>query len=167
MPSQPLGIAITLIALLTAPGCDPGAQDPSPVQNGNDVATQHQSYTRLLQTQNSGYTEPAERVLRDQAAYAQAWLTIHEGLAEDPPAVDFRREMVVLLALGERPTGGFTTQLEEFVREGDDARVRYSIAAPGRECMTTQAMTAPVDLVRVPRVEGAVGFERRQVVRPC
>jgi hypothetical protein len=33
--------------------------------------------------------------------------------------------------------------------------------------MTTQAITAPVDVVRVPRVPGAVRFEPRTVREDC
>jgi hypothetical protein len=75
--------------------------------------------------------------------------------------------MVVLLALGERSSGGHAIRFDGIDTSAGGATVRYTATRPGRECMTTQEITAPVEVVRVPRVEGAVRFERKDVVQDC
>jgi hypothetical protein len=123
---------------------------------------------RLYGAQTSAYDAAEEVVLRDRAAWQAAWQRLHNGLAAEPlPAVDFARDLVVLVALGERNSGGTTLRVDEVVQVGADTVVRYTVTEPGPGCMTAQVITSPVEVVRVPRAGGAVRFERRTRVTPC
>jgi len=107
-------------------------------------------------------------VLRTDAGLAGAWRTLHNGVpGNPPPAVDLTRKMVVLLALGPRNTGGFDIRVDSISAEGAGAVVRYTVTSPGPTCMNTQALTSPVDVVSVPRVDGQIRFDARRVVQPC
>ncbi len=164
--------ALAGLSATAAAGCGPTSQattsTSSTAHAGADVGADQQAYTRLLNSAHTGHTQPAELVLRDPEAFAAAWHQLHEGQPEgERPTVDFGSRMVVLLALGERGSGGHAVRFEEMVREGGDAVVRYTVTAPGPNCMTTQAITAPADVVSVPRVAGTVRFERRMVTEPC
>lgn len=157
------------IALLVAaaPGCAPASEPPPSAASATSVPTD-QPATRLLSSVISGYTEPAEEVIRDPAAWASAWRRLHDANpATALPEVDFGQSMVVLLALGERSSGGHAVRFDELSREGDTATVRYTVTSPGPNCMSTQAITSPVDVVRVARVPGTVRFERRMVQQAC
>ena len=156
------------------PDSAPVAAESSPTPTsaapaaGADVRPDQPTLTRLASATTSGFTEPAELVLRDAPALAEAWRTLHGGIpAESPPAVDLARDMVVLVALGERSSGGHAVRVDGVSPAGDGATVRYTATRPGASCMTTMEITSPVDAVRVPRVDGAVRFERRDVVREC
>ena len=156
------------------PDSVPTGATPAPVAGaaptpsaGADVS-QPPAQTRLAAVSTSGFTEPAELVLRDAAALAEAWRTLHAGApADPPPTVDFARRMVLLLAIGERPGGGHDVRFDEIVATDDGATVRYTVTSPGASCMTTMAITSPAEAVQVARVAGAVRFERREVVRAC
>jgi hypothetical protein len=113
--------------------------------------------------------EPAERVARDRAAWEAAWQSLHRGLAAGPaPAVDFGRDMVALVALGDRPTGGYAVRIEGTSVAPDGALLVHVVRTrPGPTCMLTQATTSPVDVARVPRAAGAVRFVSREEVTPC
>ena len=157
-----------------SPDSAPVTADSSPTLTsaapaaGADVRPDQPTLTRLVSATTSGFTEPAELVLRDAPALAEAWRTLHGGIpAESPPAVDLARDMVVLVALGERSSGGHAVRVDGVSAAGDGATVRYTATRPGASCMTTMEITSPVDAVRVPRVDGAVRFERRDVVREC
>jgi hypothetical protein len=122
----------------------------------------------LLTQQNSAYRQDAELVVRDAAAWAQAWRALHGGVpGEDPPAVDFARHMVVVVATGERSTGGHGVRVDAVAAERSGAVVRYTVTEPGPGCMTTQSITAPVDVVRAPHATGTIRFERRTVQQDC
>lgn len=159
------------LAGLAAGGCGPESQpssSPSAPEPGASVSTDEQAATRLLSATVSGFTEPAEWVLRDADRFGEAWRTVHQGVpGASAPTVDFGDRMVVLLALGERSTGGFSVRFDELVRKGSGAVVRYTVTTPGPGCMTTQMLTAPVDVVSVPSVDGEVRFDRRTVVQDC
>jgi hypothetical protein len=169
MPSPQLAVALATLGLLAGNGCGPTAQVSPATQDAAEVTPEQQSHTRLAASDQSGFQEPAELVLRDQASFAEAWARVHAMLvpAPPPPRVDFTRQMVVVLAIGTRSSGGHAVRFDGMDREGDGARVRYTVSEPGPDCMTTQAITAPVELVGVPRVDGPVRFERRQAIAPC
>lgn len=120
----------------------------------------------------SAVTEAGVRVLRDRAAWEEAWRELQSGPVDGPPprapAVDFAREMVVVVAAGEKPSGGHTIRVDATSSAADGALVLHlTRASPGPGCMTTMAITSPVDAVRVPRTDGAVRTTARDVVTPC
>jgi hypothetical protein len=163
---------VTLLCLglaLVACGAAPEAAAPMPDADASAGApAPAQPPVPLLAQQTSGFTEPVELVLRDRAALADAWRTLHAGLpGNPPPSVDLVSRMVVLVALGERSTGGHDVRVDGVVPDGDGATVRYTVTQPGPGCMTTQMITSPVVAVSVPRVAGDVRFERRTATQAC
>lgn len=152
--------------------CGPSAPDgatPAPDADvGADRPAAAQPVTRLASMQTSGYARPLELVVRDAAGWQAAWATLHDGMpGEPPPAVDFDGSMVLLVAIGERPTGGYDVRVDSVVPQGRGGRVHYTVVSPGPSCMTAQSLTSPVDVVRAPRLDGDVTFERRAVTQDC
>ena len=125
-------------------------------------------FTRVASAMVSGFSEAAEMVLRDQAAVSNAWSTLANGVAGNPsPHVDFARTILVLIALGPRSTGGHGIHADSVVASGNDVVVHYTVTTPGRDCMTTQMMTSPVDVISIDRIKGDVRFKRRNVIGKC
>ena len=117
---------------------------------------------------SSGYTEQSTAVIRDQAGLATAWRTIHNGIPGNPaPNVDLSTQMVVVLALGARNTGGYEIKFDAMTVETGGAVIRYTTTSPAPECATTQMVTSPIDVVSVPRVDGQIRFDRRDVIQKC
>lgn len=121
-----------------------------------------------LSSQHSAFTEPSRLVVRDEAAWAEAWATIHGPVSDPPPlpTVDFAREMILVAALGPRPSGGYTVTFSAVAQAGEGLRATVQETAPGPGCVTATVITSPVVVVRVMRVEGAVEFRDAPVARP-
>lgn len=120
----------------------------------------------------SGYAEPAALVLASPEGWAAAWRTLHGGVAAGPPpAVDFARDVVVLVAAGERNTGGYAVRVDGTSDLSGGRRVVHATrTSPGPGCMTAQVVTSPVAAARVPRPAGgpgAVTVSVRDAVAPC
>lgn len=116
----------------------------------------------------SGFTEGEELVLRNDSELAAAWKTVHAGIPGNPaPAVDFAQNMVVVLALGQKRTGGYAIRFDSITHASDGAVVHYTVTSPGPGCMTTQMITSPVEAVSVPRVDGTVQFQKSEVIDRC
>jgi protease stability complex PrcB-like protein len=120
-------------------------------------------------TFNSGMTESRRLVVRDEPTWRQTWSLIWRNVSEEPPLphVDFTREIVVVAALGQRPTGGYSILVDGAARTAEGLSVRVRATSPGSSCATTQALTQAVDAARVPLVAGAVTFEERSETRDC
>lgn len=116
-----------------------------------------------------GIGDSVRTVVRDSTVWRRVWGTLHRSMHPAPalPRVDFRREMVLVVALGERSSGGWGIVVDSArARQGEvEAFVRR--LAPGRHCGVTAAVTAPVDLVRLPVHAGPVRFAERLVVEDC
>jgi hypothetical protein len=123
----------------------------------------------LATTTQSRLEEKARVVVRDAAEWvrSQELLAVSAGAGPTPPAVDFERDMVILVAMGRKPTGGYDIEVSQVTRGDTLLSVTVTETAPGRSCMTTQAFTAPAVAVRVPRYVGQVRFTEVQRTREC
>ena len=118
----------------------------------------------LWSGQQSELHAPQRTVVRAAAE----WAALAPRLPGAPqPSVDWATHMLVLVALGDRPSGGHAVQVTGFARRGAGATVTVTATSPGAGCMTTQALTAPAVVARVPRVDGPVTFEERTAERAC
>jgi hypothetical protein len=147
------------------PPAAPDAQQPA--------ARQPVALTRLAPgaeplSSFSGLSERTRLVVRDAAEWKQAWSRIW-GSQTPPalPAVDFTREMVIIAGTGTRSSGGHRIAIDSAYIEGGTLHVVVRTEAPGANCLTSQALTAPVDVARVPRSEGQVTFSEMEASRSC
>jgi hypothetical protein len=137
------------------------ARGPIPIRRFDERASAQ------LRSQG-GLTEAGQQVVRDAAAWSALWARITRTGAPHPvPAVDFGREMVLVAAMGRRATGGYMVTIEGVDEAGGEWVVRVAEQRPGPRCGTTQAVTAPVDAVAVPRSGRPVRWAVRQVVHDC
>jgi hypothetical protein len=112
----------------------------------------------------SGLRQSERLVVRDAATWAAIWRNVTSAPL---PSVDFDREMIVVAALGERPTGGFDIVVESATASGDALTVRIRTIAPGPSCITTDVLTQPVDVARLPRTADVVRFVDDASVVDC
>jgi hypothetical protein len=160
-----LGAAMPESARASAP--------PSAVASTGQLAAMRPlpASAHLLTSQTSPIVEAEVRVLRDQAAWAATWRALQPEPAARPvpPAVDFAREMVVVVAVGERSSGGHAVRVDGVsdAPDGGGFVLHVTRTTPGEGCMTTMVITAPVDVVRMPRMEGPVRLEARDVAVAC
>ena len=166
---QSTATLLIVASALSNPGCEPADPTSSPTREGSPMPSEQLQVTPLYSSTNSGFSGPAELVIRDRSALDRAMQEATHDVVADPTAleVDFGTDMVVLVAIGTRSSGGYGVRVEEVVRSDGGAVVHYTVTRPGTGCMTTQALTSPVEVVRVERIEGSVTFERRDVAQDC
>lgn len=155
-------VALACGASVEQPGGDPLLGGPVPVLPLPDEA---QGYYRFY----SGVCAPSFRVIRTAEEWASAWAELAAGHdpIPTPPTVDFAAEMLLVATMGERITGGFVIDVERAAVQDGTLRVSVLETSPGPTCMTTQAITCPADVVRVPRRDGSVAFATRAAVHDC
>jgi hypothetical protein len=119
---------------------------------------------------SSGLDKPARIVVRDDVTWRALWSQIYLGSAPVPPlpAIDFSREMIVVVALGSRSTGGYGILLEDASADAKDGTaIAVRSMSPGPGCGVTLAFTQPVDIARLPLRQGEVRFVERAQVFDC
>src|SRR5256885_14957020 len=72
-----------------------------------------------------------------------------------------------LVALGQRNSGGYDIRIDSVVHFERGSVTYVTATAPGDRCVTTGALTQPVDVIRLsPRVD-PIAFQQQAVVRDC
>jgi hypothetical protein len=142
------------------PPAGPAARDTASGQTASEVEIR-----RIGRWIGSGIKGARQLVIRDAATWSQFWSELGAGVR---PQVDFGRDLVIAVASGERSSGGHDIEVQKVTRSGGELRIEVLRTAPGKDCMTTQALTQPVDVVMVPAT-GVTGwsFIDRAATRAC
>jgi hypothetical protein len=137
-----LGLASALLAACAAAGPSNGAG-----------TTQH-PFETILFASHTGVTERRREVIRDEASWARLWAEIHAGFTPAPPLppVDFSQHMLIAVALGTRPSGGFGIKVRSVTSRGESLEVAVLESCPAPGTMVTLSLTEPVEVVRAPRL---------------
>jgi len=117
-------------------------------------------FSTLAKGAQSGVREPTQVVIRSRDDWLVFWGR-HARMQAGPPSappVDFSREMVVALFMGERPTGGYAIEITRVERADSGLAVHYRSKGPDQGAMLTQALTQPFHLIKLPRDDGPVRF---------
>jgi hypothetical protein len=144
----PMWEMLTVAALALAAGC---AAERS--VDGEETSAQVPYETFLDETQ-SGLDQPLSEVVRDEATWVELWDRIHRGVTPrlSPPAVDFSRHMLIAVATGTRPSGGFNITVQSVVAHEGRLEVEVLETCPAPDAIVTMALTRPVEVVRLDRV---------------
>jgi hypothetical protein len=123
---------------------------------------------------NSFLWDPLRVVIRDGDTWRDMWKRIHSpapGRGPYPelppiPEIDFSREMIVVVAMGRQPNSAFAIIIDG-AYERDDRLEIVVRSVSGKGCLAYSIITAPVDIVRLPRTERSVVFRETEVVPDC
>ena len=111
-------------------------------------------------------------VVRDRAAWHDVWKRIYQhnpsnGPYPEPPEIDFSREMVIVAAMGQRPTSGYEIIIEGAYERDDRLEVVVKSVITARCGLVYTMVTSPIDIVRLPKIERPVVFREIEVVPDC
>jgi hypothetical protein len=118
---------------------------------------------------HSGIAEERLLAIRDEAEWQGQWLrmTRPRGVTAPLPPVDFRRDMLLLAAMGSQRSGGYRVEIERVIDQDGELLAFVRFIAPGPRCGAIAAITSPVDVVRVPRSEKIVRFLVERTATDC
>ena len=117
----------------------------------------------------SGIPGKERIIVRDSASWSSLWPRIVGTHSPVPPvpAVDFASQMLLVVSMGTRSSGGYIIMIDSVRVQGDTVRVAVREQSPGPRCGTPAVITAPVGLARIERTELPVSFVTRETVRDC
>jgi hypothetical protein len=144
-----------------ARGQSPAQRQPVPVLRFRDAPGAFSTY--------SGLIDSARMVVRDSSAWRRLWQQINRPFIPQPvlPAVDFQREIVVVAALGSRPSAGFDIAIDGAAEDSVGIEVDVQRSSPAAGCPVAASVTEPVDLAKLPASARTLRFRERSTVIPC
>ncbi len=113
----------------------------------------------------SGFQGPQQLVIRTREGWQAAWARHASNRLPPPPCpeIDFSRDMVVVLALGDRPSAGFGLEVESVAKDGAFLRIRARERAPAKGTAQAAVVSRPFHILRVPRSPGPVEIAIEQL----
>lgn len=125
--------------------------------SGCEEAVQEISFETIDKSSYGGVREKKEIVIKNFEDWETIWKEVKSIQISVPetPVVDFSKEMVVALFMGERTTGGYST---EITRITEDGIVYYKEKEPGKGMMVTQALTQPYHIVKMENMDKEIEF---------
>ncbi len=118
---------------------------------------------------NSGYVAPAQQVIRTADEWRSAWAQLQAPArpVSPPPTVDFKRESVIVVALGRQRSGGHAIRIVGIETRGRSTVIRVRAESPGRGCIVMSALTSPADVAVISAVVTDPIFEVARVSVDC
>jgi hypothetical protein len=157
------------VAAALAAGCyeapPPKEAKPGVTAESLEGKLRHRS---MLLALNSNFNDPQLRVIQYPEDYDEMWrkgFTNVGGLQK--PFVNFDNEMVILVAAGTKPRGGYRIQVDSIVA-GPDLAIYVTEYAPGANCKGLNRIGAPAQIVTIPWMEKTARFiEGRALAQFC
>ena len=100
----------------------------------------------------SGLRSPLLEAVSDEAKWTTLWDSI-QSLRQPPPPrppIDFTTQLLLVAALGERPTTGYSIHVDSLVSVGGTSTVFVTTYHARGSCATSPAFTQPVHVVAAP-----------------
>jgi hypothetical protein len=172
---QRLLAALLPVAVAACGGAvDPGdSSDPTDHAPAGTVDSAGLAAALAPYSVQSGLRDQQRLVVRDSAHWAALWAQLTAGVAggagrAPAPRVDFARSMVIVAAMGVRPTTGFSITIDSVYPSGGQLRARVrELAVDAGSCGRTPGPRAPTAGVLVPRHDGDVAFEELRAFVAC
>lgn len=121
------------------------------------------SFQTVVKGSRSGVREPLQIVIRSQAEWDALWKR-HVSIETNPPpppAIDFNKQIVIGVFLGEKPTGGYDVEIIRAEQTDGALVIHYREKNPPPGGIVIQALTQPFHIIRVARDDNLTPAFRR------
>ncbi|WP_135227583.1 protease complex subunit PrcB family protein [Deinococcus fonticola] len=107
-------------------------------------------FTEVARGANARVDDPTVRIATTTAELGEIYRLAYGNQSSPPTPTPLNNETAVAVFIGQRTTGGYGVRVERVVASGGTLNVTVAIQAPQAGMITTQALTSPWVLVKVP-----------------
>ena len=114
-----------------------------------------------------GIAEPKQIVITDPSEWAKLWQQVHRNKFPAPnlPPVDFSKNMVLAVFMGQKPTSGYAIQISEVSKLNGEVVAKVRETSPPKGSIVLQVITQPFHIVVIPKVDAKVKFVMEQATQ--
>ena len=98
-----------------------------------------------------GYTKAARLIVKTEDRWKEVWGKVHRLRLpqQELPKIDFQKEMVIAVFMGERKSGGYEIEIREIIKTEKEIVVEVEEKEPSPESFQSMAITQPYHIVVV------------------
>jgi hypothetical protein len=156
--------AVLVVAIGIATGCA-----ESPEQNQGLTVAIHPLPAAASMHYYSGMMTSERVVVHNVADWAAAWEQLVGTIQPRPglPTIDFAQSVVVIAAMGRKPSGGYGIDVNEVRVLDGNATITVTESSPGEGCVVADIVTAPAAVTVSTRFDGDAKFVERTASPAC
>lgn len=120
------------------------------------------TFENLVTSEIGGYVKEETLVIKDRESLLQVYGYVNR--IRKPgftiPKIDFSKETVIAVFMGEKTTGGYAISVENVKEVNEKLIVQIKEIKPGQKDMVALVITQPFCFVKINRVAKEVTFEK-------
>jgi len=103
-------------------------------------------YTVLSESDYQGKDAKSFEIIKDNESLKQLYQSVND---EQIPRIDFTKERIVALFLGQKSSGGYSIKVKDVFEKGGKIYVSIQETAPKAGENATMAMTSPYTIIKI------------------
>jgi hypothetical protein len=146
-------LLVSLALTIVIAGCT--TQEPVVVKDN------HVPFRVLSEGTTSGWTQQKLLTLRSAREFTEFWGVHRNGNLGNLPKINFKKQMVIAVCMGERRTGGYAIQIKNIINAQKALLVDVVVTRPRPGSTRIMMINQPHMVVVLPRIDKAVKFKLR------
>lgn len=144
-------------------------QNKGNTTQGTTVADGQVNFESVHKAWMSSYKEKVYFTISSQEEWQKVWGEINLGSTPVPalPTVDFTKEMLVLVFQGTQSNAGYSIEVTGVEKKDGVVGVMVKEISPGGSCITAQVITAPLHIVKMPKVDAKFEYDVKYEKTEC
>ncbi|RMZ50576.1 protease complex subunit PrcB family protein [Flavobacteriaceae bacterium PRS1] len=120
------------------------------------------TFETLAEDFYGGMTDSKFIVIKEETTLNEIYKLINKNKSPGIkiPIINFEKETVLVLFLGEKSSGGYSIAVEQILDENEKVTVKYKVTLPKLGEMVTTVMTQPYCIIKIPKTLKEVGFKK-------
>lgn len=127
------------------------------------------SFATIKSSENGGFENKTTQVISSKDEFEKVWKQAWVRFSDAPeiPTIDFSKKQVLLIAIGAKNNGGFGLEIDKIVANKTNLTVNYIETKAGENCMTTQAIVFPFELIEIEKTSKKIVFSSSEKINDC
>ena len=121
------------------------------------------TFETLAEDFYGGMTDSKFIVIKEETTLNKIYKLINKSKSPGIkiPIINFEKETVLVLFLGEKSSGGHSISVEQILDENEKVTVKYKVTLPKLGEMVTTVMTQPYCIIKIPITSKEVIFDKK------
>lgn len=139
-----------------------GKENKAEAQKETTKEKAYVTYTILASGAQSGITEPMDTIITTEAELDTLWLNHYSYLGVTPqtPSIDFKKDVVVGVFLGDQPSTGYWIRMDSVYVKGDQEIVAMTMNdKPDTNAVVLDMITQPFVIASITKTDKHIQFD--------
>lgn len=121
------------------------------------------TFETLAEDFYGGMTDSKFIVIKEETTLNEIYKLINKSKSPGIkiPIINFEKETVLVLFLGEKSSGGHSISVEQILDENEKVTVKYKVTLPKLGEMVTTVMTQPYCIIKIPITSKEIIFDKK------